>query len=47
MLYTSAELKGATNDFAEDKHIGQGGFGKVYRVTLRSTAVAIKVLHEV
>ncbi len=47
MVYTRTELEDATSGFDASKKIGQGGFGKVYRATLRRTDVAIKVLHEV
>lgn len=37
----------ATNGFAEDLVLGKGGFGKVYRASLRSTGavVAVKRIH--
>ncbi|XP_051139284.1 putative wall-associated receptor kinase-like 16 [Andrographis paniculata] len=42
-IFTSSELKKATNDFHKSNVIGQGGFGIVYRGLLSSeTTVAIK-----
>lgn len=42
-----SDLKLATNGFAEDLVLGKGGFGKVYRASLRSTGavVAVKRIH--
>uniref|UniRef100_A0A803MRM2 Serine/threonine-protein kinase n=1 Tax=Chenopodium quinoa TaxID=63459 RepID=A0A803MRM2_CHEQI len=42
--YTPDEIRVATEDFSEEKIIGEGGYGKVYRGTLDHTPVAIKVL---
>ncbi len=39
--YSYDQVKNATNDFANE--IGSGGFGHVYRGTLRDDAVAVKV----
>ncbi|KAH0455971.1 hypothetical protein IEQ34_016003 [Dendrobium chrysotoxum] len=44
-LYTYEELRVATGDFKRGNRIGEGGFGSVYKGTLRNgTIVAIKVL---
>lgn len=40
-----AELKEATNDFAQEMEIGRGGFGKVYKGKLLHTTVAVKRLN--
>ncbi|CAI7853534.1 unnamed protein product, partial [Closterium sp. NIES-53] len=37
-IFTLAELRRATDDFAPGNLIGQGGFGKVYRATLGGSA---------
>lgn len=47
MTFTYESLMKATGDFAEANVIGKGGFGKVFRGTLRHVNVAIKVLSEV
>ncbi|KJE90736.1 TKL/IRAK protein kinase [Capsaspora owczarzaki ATCC 30864] len=39
-----AELVTATNNFADDLLIGQGGFGRVYRASLSGQRVAVKRL---
>ncbi|KAL2338745.1 hypothetical protein Fmac_013191 [Flemingia macrophylla] len=44
--YTMDEIKMATNFFAEDLIIGEGGYGKVYKCNLDHTPVAVKVLHQ-
>ncbi|KAI0495008.1 hypothetical protein KFK09_025155 [Dendrobium nobile] len=44
-LYTYKELRAATGDFSPGNRVGEGGFGTVYKGTLKNgTAVAIKVL---
>ncbi|KAI0498926.1 hypothetical protein KFK09_019824 [Dendrobium nobile] len=44
-LYSYKELRAATGDFKRGNRIGEGGFGSVYKGTLRNgTIVAIKVL---
>uniref|UniRef100_A0A0D9VJ79 RING-type E3 ubiquitin transferase n=1 Tax=Leersia perrieri TaxID=77586 RepID=A0A0D9VJ79_9ORYZ len=43
--FSSFELEQATRSFAEELKIGEGGFGSVYKGTLRNTTVAIKLLH--
>ncbi|KAK7265393.1 hypothetical protein RJT34_33013 [Clitoria ternatea] len=43
--YSMDEIKIATNSFAEDLIIGEGGYGKVYKCILDHTPVAVKVLH--
>ncbi len=47
MEFKYEELKKATGDFAPTSLVGIGGFGKVYRCTLRFSDVAIKVLSDV
>ncbi|RWR88003.1 U-box domain-containing protein 52 isoform X2 [Cinnamomum micranthum f. kanehirae] len=42
--YTIEEIEIATDRFAEELKIGEGGYGPVYRGTLDHTPVAIKVL---
>ncbi|KHN06633.1 U-box domain-containing protein 34 [Glycine soja] len=44
--YTMDEIKLATNFFAEDLIIGEGGYGKVYKCNLDHSPVAVKVLHQ-
>uniref|UniRef100_A0ACD5Z260 Uncharacterized protein n=1 Tax=Avena sativa TaxID=4498 RepID=A0ACD5Z260_AVESA len=43
--FSAFELEQATRRFDEALKIGEGGFGCVYRGSLRSTTVAIKLLH--
>lgn len=44
-VYTYKELRIATENFSEENKIGQGGFGSVYKGTLKNgTLAAIKVL---
>ncbi|KAL8137694.1 hypothetical protein V2J09_003695 [Rumex salicifolius] len=44
-IYKYKELQAATDDFGPENKIGQGGFGSVYRGTLRNGKIAaIKVL---
>ncbi|KAM0864691.1 hypothetical protein ACQ4PT_043758 [Festuca glaucescens] len=43
--FSAFELEQATRSFDEALKIGEGGFGCVYRGSLRSTTVAIKLLH--
>ena len=47
MEFTHEEVRKATDSFSSANLIGEGGFGKVYKGTLRFTAVAIKVLNPV
>ncbi|XP_039805953.1 U-box domain-containing protein 70-like isoform X2 [Panicum virgatum] len=42
--FSSSELECATENFSSSLKIGEGGFGCVYRGTLRNMTVAIKVL---
>ncbi|ERN12552.1 U-box domain-containing protein 35 isoform X1 [Amborella trichopoda] len=42
--YTIEEIETATDFFAEDRKIGEGGYGPVYKCYLEHTSVAIKVL---
>ncbi|KAK1270677.1 U-box domain-containing protein 52 [Acorus gramineus] len=42
--YSIEEIESATNFFANNQKIGEGGYGPVYRASLDHTPVAIKVL---
>lgn len=42
--YSYEDMEAATNCFAEDNQIGEGGYGAVYKGKLHHTTVAIKVL---
>jgi DNA gyrase/topoisomerase IV subunit A len=43
--FAASELQQATRNFDQALKIGEGGFGCVYRGSLRSTTVAIKLMH--
>lgn len=43
--FSPIELEQATRGFDEALKIGEGGFGSVYKGSLRNTTVAIKLLH--
>ncbi|KAM0933717.1 putative protein kinase RLK-Pelle-RLCK-IXb family [Dioscorea sansibarensis] len=42
--YTIEEIEAATENFSEDRKIGEGGYGPVYKCNLDHTPVAVKVL---
>lgn len=42
--YTIEEIEAATDNFAESRKIGEGGYGPVFKCYLDHTQVAIKVL---
>ncbi|GFP91512.1 U-box domain-containing protein 33 [Phtheirospermum japonicum] len=43
--FTFFEIEEATSNFSEALKIGEGGYGSIYRGSLRHTEVAIKMLH--
>ncbi|KAL3615745.1 hypothetical protein CASFOL_040039 [Castilleja foliolosa] len=44
-IYSYKDLKTATNNFSEENKLGEGGFGDVYKATLKNgTVVAVKKL---
>ena len=47
MCWPFEEVQRGTEDFSHAKQIGEGGFGHVYRATMRSTDFAVKKLKEV
>ena len=47
MQFSKKELSDATRDFDVNLKVGEGGFGTVFKGSLRGTFVAIKVLTEV
>ena len=47
MIYSSQELLNAKDNFSQDRTVGKGGFGVVYRARLRMCDVAVKQLTEV
>ena len=42
--YTVHEIEEGTDNFAESRKVGEGGYGPVYRGHLDHTSVAVKVL---
>jgi serine/threonine protein kinase len=44
--YPKKDIELATDNFSEERKIGEGGYGKVYRCTLDHTEVAVKVIQE-
>ena len=47
MIYSSRELLNATDNFSQERIVGKGGFGVVYRARLRMCDIAVKQLTEV
>ena len=47
MTFFGCQIREATNNFEEEKQVGKGGFGHVFRGRLRHSDVAIKVLNTV
>ena len=47
MVFTEEEVTIATNSFNNDLLVGKGGFGRVYKGTIRHVCVAIKQLTSV
>ncbi|XP_066321220.1 U-box domain-containing protein 52-like isoform X2 [Miscanthus floridulus] len=43
--FTADDITNATNHFADELKIGEGGYGPVYKATLNNTLVAIKILY--
>jgi len=44
--YSKKDIELATDNFSEERKIGEGGYGNVYRCTLDHTEVAVKVIQE-
>ncbi|OEL15296.1 U-box domain-containing protein 34 [Dichanthelium oligosanthes] len=44
--YSKQDIELATDNFSEDRKIGEGGYGNVYRCTLDHTEVAVKVIQQ-
>lgn len=47
MCWPFEEVQCGTDNFSAARQIGEGGFGHVYRATLRNTDLAVKRLKEV
>lgn len=47
LQFSAEEILRATNNFAQDKLLGSGGFGMVYKGILNGSLVAVKKLTEV
>ena len=47
MIYTSVEVIEATSNFNQNNLIGKGGFGEVFKESLRLCDVAVKRLTDV
>ena len=47
MMYTSVEVIEATSNFNQNNVIGKGGFGEVFKGSLRLCDVAVKRLTDV
>ncbi|XP_062224055.1 U-box domain-containing protein 35-like [Phragmites australis] len=43
-IYTPDDIASATDRFSDELKVGEGGYGPVYKATLDSTLVAIKIL---
>jgi hypothetical protein len=44
--YSKNDIELATDNFSEERKIGEGGYGNVYRCILDHTEVAVKVIQE-
>lgn len=44
--YSKQDIELATDNFSDERKIGEGGYGYVYRCTLDHTEVAVKVIQE-
>lgn len=44
-IFTADDIANATNHFADELKIGEGGYGPVYKATLDDTLVAVKILY--
>ncbi|XP_062218582.1 U-box domain-containing protein 34-like [Phragmites australis] len=44
--YSKKDIELATDNFSEERKIGEGGYGYVYRCTLDHTEVAVKVIQQ-
>lgn len=47
MFWSYEEVHAGTKGFSPTFQVGEGGFGVVYRATLRNTVFAVKVLRQV
>lgn len=47
MCWSYEEVHAGTKEFSPSFQVGEGGFGVVYKATLRNTVCAVKVLKQV